>query len=178
MVVTGGSSTATNVQDSLELNDLSATVKLLDVSGYKGVVTANIGDALATTIGATNFTTGNTVVKVGAFGIDISDASHAVGAETVTSFVFTTDAANNAAGDPDFQWQISDFAGINEVGSSVSNLTVLDLSGLGITGFADILVADVGGNVVITANGTDNFEIVLVGEVAADLGIENFKFAV
>ena len=178
VVVTGGSSTATNVQDSLELNDLSATVKLLDVSGYKGVVTANIGDALATTIGATNFTTGNTVVKVGAFGIDISDASHAVGAETVTSFVFTTDAANNAAGDPDFQWQISDFAGINEVGSSVSNLTVLDLSGLGITGFADILVADVGGNVVITANGTDNFEIVLVGEVAADLGIENFKFAV
>ena len=177
VVVTGGSSTATNVQDSLNLNTLAPTVKLLDVSGYKGVVTGTIGDALTTTIGAIDVKTGNTVVKVGAFGIDITDASHAVGAETITTFQFTTDAAKAAAGDADFTWQINDFVGIDEAGADLGNLTVLDLSGLGVTGLVDIQVADVGGEVVITSNGTANFQIELTGVVAADLGLENFKFA-
>lgn len=182
IVVTGGSSTATAVADALNLNNLSATTKLLDVSGYKGVVTANIGDALTSSIvlPAATFTTGNTVVKVGSFGVNISDASHAAGAETVTTFVFTADAAKSAVGDANFQWKISDFAGINEGGAeTLSNLTVLDLSGLGITGLADMIISDVGATVQIVSNTTHNFVIELTGVTggAASLDLANFKFA-
>ena len=184
IVVTGGSSTATSVVDTLQLNSLSATTKLLDVSGYKGVVTANIGDALTSSITApaATFTTGNTVVKVGSFGVNISDASHAAGAETVTTFVFTADAAKSAVGDGNFQWKISDFAGIKEGGpETLSNLTVLDLSGLGITGLADMIISDDGATTVqIVSNTTHNFVIELTGVTggAAGLDLANFKFAV
>lgn len=183
VVVTGGSSTATTVADALNLNTLAPTVKLLDVSGYKGVVTANIGDALSTTVtGVGTFTTGNTVVKVGAFGVNISDASHVVAAGTpgtVTTFEFTADAAKDATGDANFQWKISDFAGIKEAGSTLSNLTVLDMSGLGITGLADMLITNTSPTeVTIHSNGTHNFEIVLTGVQAADIDLANFKFAV
>ena len=184
VVVTGGASTATNVQDTLKLNVLAPTVKLLDVSGYKGVVTANIGDALTSSITApaATFTTGNTVVKVGSFGVNISDASHVVAAATpgtVTTFEFTADAAKNATGDANFQWKISDFAGIKETGSTLSNLTVLDVSGLGITGLADMLITNTSPTeVTIHSNGTHNFEIVLTGVQAAQLDLANFKFAV
>lgn len=175
VVVTGGSSTANNVEDELDLV-LSATVKLVDVSGYKGTVTATIADALKTTIAGVDHTTGNTVVKVGSFGIDFEDTNGAV--SSVTTFQFTTDAAGNAAGNADLQWQISAFRGIDEVGSTLSNLTILDLSALGITGLSDLNMSTVGGEVVIKSNGTHNFEIVLAGVTEAQLGIENFKFAV
>ena len=182
IVVTGGSSTATAVADTLNLNNLSATTKLLDVSGYKGVVTANIGDALTSSITApaATFTTGNTVVKVGSFGVNISDASHAVGAETVTTFVFTADAAKMAVGDANFQWQISDFQAKGDVNGSLANMTVLDLSALGVTSFADLLITDsAAGEVTIASNGTLNFEIVLTGAATfdkADLTGDNFNF--
>lgn len=186
VIVTGGASTATSVQDFLELNTLAPTVKLLDVSGYKGVVTATIGDALTADITTglitQTFTTGNTVVKVGAFGVDMTDASHAgLGVvDTVTTFQFTADAAKDASGDANFQWKIAGFQPIDT--GTLSNLTVLDLSGLGITGLADMNMsqAAVGNDVIITSNGTHNFEIVLVGSAGfdvADLDLANFKFA-
>lgn len=183
VVVTGGSSTATTVADALNLNTLAPTVKLLDVSGYKGVVTATIGDALTTTItGVGTFTTGNTVVKVGAFGIAMTDAGHDITAgdlATVTTFQFTADAAKDATGSADFQWKIAGFQGINATDGSLSNLTVLDLSALGIQGLADMNLTDTGADVVITSNGTHNFEIVLTGVAnVSDLDLANFKFAV
>ncbi|MEQ6434616.1 hypothetical protein V8Z74_06140 [Comamonas sp. w2-DMI] len=185
VVVTGGSSTATTVQDSLALHTLSAGVKLVDVSGYKGVVSATLGDALKTTIGTTDYTTGNTVVKVGSFGIDFTDGDHTGGAneaDTVTTFQFTADAAKNAAGDANFQWKISGFQAIHEGTGSLSNLTVLDLSALGIHGLADIQMSQAGGlgtDVVIHGNGTHNFEIVLSGvNDITKLDLANFKFAV
>ena len=182
VVVTGGSSTAAAVKDSLNLNTLAPTVKLLDVSGYKGVVTATIGDALTTTItGVGTFTTGNTVVKVGAFGIAMTDAGHDITAgdlATVTTFQFTADAAKDATGSADFQWKIAGFQGINATDGSLSNLTVLDLSALGIQGLADMNLTDTGTDVVITSNGTHNFEIVLTGVAnVSDLDLANFKFA-
>lgn len=186
VVVTGGASSATTAAanfDRLDLNTLAPTVKLLDVSGYKGTVTATIGDALATSIVApvANFNTGNTVVKVGAFGVDFTDTDHtAPGAvPTVTTFEFAADAAKNATGNTDFNWKITNFAGINEAGTTLSNLTVLDMSNLGIKGLADMVITDNGaGDTVIHSNTTHNFEIVLVGQAAVDLGLANFKFAV
>lgn len=185
VVVTGGASTATNVQDFLELNTLAPTVKLLDVSGYKGVVTATIGDALQTTVGTTTFTTGNTVVKVGAFGVDVTDIAHlAADVPSVTTFEFTADAAKDATGDANFQWTITNFAGIKEIGTNpgdaeatLSNLSVLDLSALGIKGLADMVMVQDGANTVIQSNTTHNFEIVLVGQAVTDLDLANFKFA-
>lgn len=178
VVVTGGSSTATAVADTLNLNTLAPTVKLLDVSGYKGVVTATIGDALQTTVGANTFNTGNTVVKVGAFGVNVTDTDHSAGTvPTVTTFEFTADAAKDATGNANFQWKISDFAGINEAGSTLSNLTVLDLSALGIKGLADMVMVQDGADTVIQSNTTHNFEIVLVGQAVTDLDLANFKFA-
>lgn len=186
VVVTGGASSATTAAanfDRLDLNTLAPTVKLLDVSGYKGVVTAIIGDALTTTItGVGTFTTGNTVVKVGAFGIAMTDAGHDItrgDLATVTTFQFTADAAKDATGSADFQWKIAGFQGINATDGSLSNLTVLDLSALGIQGLADMNLTDTGADVVITSNGTHNFEIVLTGVAnVSDLDLANFKFAV
>lgn len=172
VVVTGGSSTFAAVNDTLDLT-LSATVKLVDVSGYKGQVTATIADALVATIAGVDYTTGNTVVKVGAFGINFTDVDATTSADTVTTFQFTADAGN-----ADQNWVIDGFRGINDGTSTLSDLTILDLSALGITGLADLNVSDTGADIVIKSNGTHNFEIVLTGVAdAADLGIENFKFA-
>jgi hypothetical protein len=191
VVVTGGSSvvnSAAGVTDTLDLNVLAPTVKLLDVSGYKGTVTATIGDALTAKIAGVDYTTGNTAVKVGAFGVDLTDVDHqALAVNTITTFVFTTDAAVDSLGVAQ-KWQIDNFQGINETApaagdaGTLSDLSILDLSGLGIRGLGDMQISEavVGGFNVVTieSNTTHNFVIELTGTTEAALDLANFKFAV
>ena len=191
VVVTGGSSVVNSVAgvtDTLDLNVLAPTVKLLDVSGYKGTVTATIGDALTAKIAGVDYTTGNTAVKVGAFGVDLTDVDHqALAVNTITTFVFTTDAAVDSLGVAQ-KWQIDNFQGINETAAgagdagTLSDLSILDLSALGIRGLGDMQISEavVGGVNVVTieSNTTHNFVIELTGTTEAALDLANFKFAV
>lgn len=201
VVVTGGTGevNAGAAVSSANLGQQLSTVKLVDVSGYAGHVTAAIDAREVATVKSasgvdTEYDTGNTVVKVGQFGVDftVEQAMYKNGAIDATNgkvvtFEFTKDALVNAsaAGSTDFDWKIDGFQGVN-AGATVAggaaggagNLTVLDVSALGARTLADLKMTDVGGDLHITDNsGAHNYEIVLVGVTQAVLGNENFKFA-
>ncbi|MDL5036551.1 hypothetical protein QRD40_09325 [Comamonas sp. Y6] len=212
IVVTGGVGAASGpgtTADSLKLNLLSSSIKTLDVSGYKGTVTGTIDAALTNggVAGSTLVTTGNTEVKVGAYGINFADTAHNAAVATVTTFTFTTDAVKL---DGTAQtWQITNFQGKNahaattstntDAGGALGDVTVLDLSALGIKGQQDLNITQtyfdsglghdgtgVGGlwtaadsKVIITSNSNHNFKIELTGVFADQLSqADNFKFAV
>lgn len=198
IVVTGGTGEVAGgaAVSTLDTGWVLSTVKLLDVSGYQGHMSAiiparEVADVITAT-GTTTYDTGNTVIKVGQFGIDmqIEQAMYKGGALDATdgkviTFEFTKDALLNAATNNDFQWVIDGFQGVNGAATiagaaagGVNNLTVLDVSALGARTLADLKMVTVGGDLHITDNaGTHKYEIVLVGTNQVDLGIENFKFA-
>lgn len=205
VVLTGGTGELNGAGDtsisSADLGQLLSPVQLLDVSGYKGSVVAQLSAREIATVTpganpAVTYDTGNTVVKVGAYGIDVTVDHNAYdnGAASATigkvvTFEFTADTLVNASGDPastDFDWTINGFKGVNmaagvngAAAGGAGNVTVLDLAALGARTLADLKFTDVGGDLHITDNtGADNYEIVLVGVVQAQLGLENFKFAV
>lgn len=178
-VVKGGQSTAATADagsnDTVDLGNLSATLRLIDLSGYKGEVTAALDNPFVAgdSFSAPTATSGNTLVKVNGFELNFTDADHVDA--TITTFQFTTDAVHASQ-----DWTINDFQGFNAAGGSLSNLSILDLSALGVNGLVDIILTDVGGpggDVHITSNEGKLFEIVLTGVAAADLSNENFKFA-
>lgn len=195
VVVTGGTGEAPGgiSTSSVDLGTQLSTVQLLDLSGYKGSVVAALSPreiaSVTTNAGTTSYDTGNTVVKVGAFGIDITvdhsaTANNPVG--KVVTFEFTTDAQVSAVGTAatNFDWKITGFTGINDAtppgaAPGAGNVTVLDVSALGARTLADLKFTQVGADLAISDNvGAHKFEIVLVGTTQADLGLENFKFAV
>ncbi len=165
-----------------DLGTLISTIKLVDVSGYTGHVTATLSPREKATVATTQYDTGNTVVKVGSFGIDFT-VDHS--AEKVVTFEFTKEAQINAAGagNDDFQWKIDGFTGINDAtppgaAAGAGNVTVLDVSALGVRTLADLKMEAQGADLHITANtGNHTYEIVLAGTSQTDLGLENFKFA-
>lgn len=209
IVVTGGvgaASGAGTTADSLALGNVSNTIKWLDVSGYKGSVTGTITEAQGNggAVGTTLVTTGNTEVKVGAYGINFADTDHSDPIATVTTFTFTTDAVKLQGTAQ--EWQISNFQGKNahgaaadanfSAGAALGDVTVLDLSALGIKGQQDLNIVQttVSGvafdgdlntgtaladsKVVITSNSNHNFKIVLTGVFADQLSqADNFNFA-
>ncbi len=179
LVVTGGTG---QVADTLELNTLSAALKTVDVSGYKGAVTMALGDALGNgATGASLVTTGNTTVKVGAYAANITDAAHGTAAgdiANVTTFQFTADAVKIAGVTQ--QWSITGFQA-KDAAHTLGNISVLDLSALGIQGIGDLSYTSINGgaDTLLKSNGAHNFEIVLVGiaNAGAVLTGDNFKFA-
>lgn len=198
VVVTGGTGevAAGAAVSTVDLGQQLSTIKLLDVSGFAGHVTAALAAreiaAVTTASGTTTYDTGNSVVKLGQFGaeIDVTQALYNNGAPSladgkVVTFEFTKDALLNAATNTDFQWVINGFQGVNDGATvagaapgGVNNLTVLDVSALGARTLADLKMVTVGVDLHITDNaGTHKYEIVLTGTAQADLGIENFKFA-
>ena len=177
LIVTGGQGLVNGaVTDTLDLNQLSRTLKLLDVSGYQGHVSLSVQWPFVNTIAGVTHTSGNTTVKIGGYGLHATDFAHGfAGMNGVTTFEFTRDALSKQAG---FSWDIANFAGIKEMHSSMGNLTVLDLRGLGVHGLQELKLAQTAGDTVITdESGQKNFKIVLSGQSAADLGLENFIFA-
>lgn len=198
IVVTGGTGEVAGgaAVSKLDTGWVLSTIKLLDVSGYQGHMSAiiagrEVADVTVNMI-TTTYDTGNTVVKVGQFGIDMT-VDHAMWKNGVLSvadgkvitFEFTKDALLNAATNNDFQWKIDGFQGVNGAAEhagaapgGVNNLTVLDVSALGARTLADLKMVTVGADLHITDNaGTHKYEIVLTGTNQADLGVENFKFA-
>lgn len=181
LVVTGGTGVLNGaVGDQLDLTSsaLPSTIDTFDFSGYRGVVLATLGDPWISQIEGQAFNSGNTLVKVGAYGMAISDATHAAGLETVTTFEFTADALQDAsAAGSSFVWNISHFKAFGAAGGSLGNLTVLDLAGVGVHDLGDMQLSQAGANVEITGVHGQHFKIVLAGVTATELGVENFKFA-
>ena len=181
VVVTGGSGLVNGaVDDKLDLSTvlLPASVKLLDVSGYQGSTTVAVDWPHVNTIEGVRYSTGNTTIKAGAYGLTGTDMQHMAGVESVTTFEFTADALSNAsAAASPFVWSIHQFMGIREAGASVANLTVLDVGALGVHGLQDMQMNQEGADTVITGNAGQNFKIVLTGQTSAELGLENFAFA-
>ena len=171
LVLSGGQATAANLGDSADLGLLTSTLTLIDLSGYKGAVTAELDNPYVAgdSTSAPTAISGNTLVKVNGFELDFTDADHVDA--TITTFQFTTDAVHASQ-----DWTIGSFLGFNG-GGSLSNLSILDLSALGVNGLVDVIISDDGTDTTITSNEGKLFEIVLTGVVAADLSNENFKFA-
>lgn len=171
LVLSGGQATAANLGDSADLGLLSSTLTLIDLSGYKGAVTAELDNPYVAgdSTSAPTAISGNTLVKVNGFELNFTDADHVDA--TITTFQFTTDAVHASQ-----DWTIDNFQSFNG-GGSLSNLSILDLSALGVNGLVDVIISDDGTDTTITSNEGKLFEIVLTGVLATDLSNENFKFA-
>ena len=142
---------------------LANSLTTIDFSGYVGRIGAITLDPAAAVADQSN-----TAIVLNGYGANVTDTV----ADQITTFRFVTDAV--AATE---DWDITGFRGFNDAAVDLTNLSILDLRGLGVEGLADITIADVGADTVITSNAGLNFEITLVGILSAELSNENFVFA-
>lgn len=173
-------------------------------------VASTAGGNLTVSIVVTNTTTGVVLgpdeAFVTEFDFDVGGKVVLDETDIISGFITTFDF-NTDAEDFGVVWQIDDFNAFGVDGVSLSNVTILDLAGLGVSGLADIVVRDgadyaaflttlpdgdqpytdygntpgadfVAGNTVITSNGDLDFTILLTGVDFLDLSNENFVFAV
>ncbi len=177
VVLTGGAGVLNaDLYSTADLVNLGSGLKMLDISGYAGKVTATLSATDAAAVGANPFTQTDVVVKVGNVGMDVTD-DHSVA--RITTFQFTSDALDEASLGEVLQWKISGFqtAHKDAVGL-VDNATVLDVSALGIHSLADLVQTRDGADLHISAmNEASHFEIVLAGVQQDQVVAENFKFA-
>ena len=167
----GAGANRTNI-DQLNVNELSHSLSVIDLSGFQGNVTGSFGDVLdedGNPYADQQDFNSNTVIRVSEF--DFTWDQDAVSdLETVTTFRFTADAYADTV-----VWQIDDFKSFGTT-NDLGNLDILDLRDLGIEGLSDISIVQDGTDVTITSNGDQNFTIELTG-VADALSNENFIFA-
>lgn len=166
--------------DSVDLGNLTNVISNVDVSGYVGRVTLDIVAYEDTVVDR------NVTVSLNGYGATLServvdgpDALLTIEDGTIVSYAFTVDAVEDTE-----NVVITGFGGFNLGAIDLTNLSVLDLSALGVNGLADLtlVAADVDGiggvnDISITSNEGLNFQIDLVGVALADLSNENFKFA-
>ena len=165
--------------DSVSLGLLTNTFETIDLSGYVGQTTLVLV-VIDPTVDVDNVTAGlqtfdrNTTVDVNGYGMTFTEIDQVPANDShITTFHFTTDAV--AATE---NWTITGFDAIGNAGITLSNLSVLDMRDLGVTGLVDLNFVDTGADVVITSNAGLNFEIVLVGVAnIADLTGDNFQFS-
>ena len=96
--------------------------------------------------------------------------------DAIVTYEFTQDVA-----DATDVWAITGFDAFGTAGNGLSNLSILDVSGLGITGLADLSIVQNGADIEITSNdpaasGLD-FQLDLIGVAVTELNNENFSFA-
>lgn len=162
LVVTGGEEGG-----SVTLDDLEASLSYIDFSGYEGGVTASLVDVPGDNT--------NTTIVVGNTGMFEFDENRAtLTTDMVITYVFTSDVLDDT-----YHWEIDEFQAFNAGGGSLSNLSILDLRALGVSSLAEVVISDVviPGQTTITSNTGLDFEIALIGVLAADLSNENFMFA-
>ena len=177
VVLTGGAGVLNaDLYSTADLVNLGSGLKMLDISGYAGKVTATLSATDAAAVGANPFTQTDVVVKVGNVGMDVTD-DHSVA--RITTFQFTSDALDEASLGEVLQWKISGFqAAHKDAVGLVDNATVLDVSALGIHSLADLVQTRDGADLHISAmNEASHFEIVLAGVQQDQVAAENFKFA-
>lgn len=162
--------------DSVDLGTLTNVLSSIDLSGYVGRVTLEVESYEDAVVDR------NVTVTLNGYGADLTESLVGANDENIVTYKFTTDAVADTE-----DVTINDFAGFNSAGNDLTNLSVLDLSALGVNGLADLTIAAVAdvdtftagaqGGVLITSNEGLNFQIGLVGITLADLSNENFKFA-
>ena len=168
----------------MTVNSVTNVLSLIDFSDYEGEVAALNLIMLDPTVDRDSNTAGNQFVDRNVT-IRFNDQKASI-TETdenlliddgIVTYEFTSDIAT--AGDV---WTITGFDTFQNTG--LSSLSILDVSGLGISGLADLSIVDDGTDTIITANdpaasGLD-FEIKLAGLTGGgtnDLNNENFQFA-
>ena len=166
--------------DSVNLGILVNILETIDLSGYVGQTTLTLG-VYDPTLDVDNVTAGvqtfdrNTTLDVNGYGMMFTEFDQNPANDShITTFHFTTDAV--AATE---DWTITGFDAFNDLANIIdlSNLSVLDMRDLGVSGLVDLNIVDVGGNATITSNAGLNFEIVLVGVTAVELTGDNFQFS-
>ncbi len=175
VVLTGGQGLVNGkLKESLTLK-IAAVVDLVDASNFKAQLTVEVPAALTTTVtGVARYETGDTLVKVGEYGVR---GMLMTAAKSVTTFQFTKDAISNADTTDDMlAWKVYNFGGIKDKGVTADTKTVLDLSALKIHSEADLSIVRKDGDVIIHGENGQNFKIVLVGQTLEGLGTENFVF--
>ena len=113
----------------------------------------------------------NTSVSVNGYGLNFTENQAGIDSH-ITTFDFTTDAVADTE-----DWVIDGFNAFNAGGVDLTNLSILDLSALGVDGLVHLNIVEVAGNTFITSNEGLDFDIELVGVAALDLSNENFVFA-
>ena len=180
----GGDNGAGTPVDTVVVNSVTNVLSLIDFSDYEGEVAALNLIMLDPTVdrdsnaGGDQFVDRNVTIRFNDQKATITETDeNAANDDGIVTYEFTSDIAN--AGDV---WTINNFDTFASEG--LSGLSILDVSGLGITGLADLSIVDDGTDTIVTANdpaasGLD-FEIKLTGLTGGGLDAlnnENFQFA-
>jgi hypothetical protein len=187
LTITGG---ATDTEDLLQGLVIPGSVSEIDFSGYHGTVFADVVNAVSVsgnTVASANvdrtFIIGDDDVSILLQPFDTIGTDNAEVIDTNTTFRFTDGTPTSGDLDGVATWLIGNFVYNDEDGSSLvnadlSNFTVLDFSGLGLTSFTQLDIAQVGADTVITTEGGE-WEIILLATDASELTAdsENFVFA-
>jgi len=127
VVVTGGgdqgdAGTAGGV-DSVDLGTLTNALSSIDVSGYTGQVTLTVDNFDDAAVDR------NVTITLNGYGANLTESLAGANDENIVTYKFTTDAVADTE-----DVVINGFAGFNVVGNDLTNLSVLDLSALGVNG--------------------------------------------
>ncbi|NKX42446.1 DUF4214 domain-containing protein [Rhodobacteraceae bacterium R_SAG2] len=169
--ITGGGDGGGAAVDTVAFSgNLSNVLSLIDFSDYEGEVAAMTVDIQDQAV-----LDRNVIIKFNDQSANVTENDLGVD-DAIVTYEFTSDVA-----DVSDVWTITGFDAFGTVGNGLSNLSILDVSGLGITGLADLSIVQNGADIEITSNdpaasGLD-FQIDLIGVAVADLNNENFSFA-
>ena len=182
--ITGGGDNGTAApEDTVTINNVSNVLSLIDFSGYEGEVAALTLTMLDPTTDRDSNAAGlqnvdrNVTIRFNDQQATVTEVDEVpANDDGIVTYEFTSDVAT--AGDI---WSITGFDAFGTPGNGLSNLSILDVSGLGISGLAELSIVQVGADIEITANdpaasGLD-FKIDLIGVAVGDLNNENFSFA-
>lgn len=133
-----------------------------------------VSEQVTSTIAGVKHSSGETLVKICAFGMHVVDGVRVAGSTTVTTFQFTQDALEMGSV---FTWKISLFHGNNDYVSASDGNSVLDLRALNVHSLKELSIIQSGNATVLRGTDGQNFKIVLAGMQKAELGEENFIFA-
>ncbi|UOA33724.1 hypothetical protein DSM110093_03820 (plasmid) [Sulfitobacter sp. DSM 110093] len=164
----GGNDDGSNVDTvSFAPGSLSNVLSLIDFSDYEGAVGTMVVDIQDQADVDRNIT-----IRFNDQSANVTENDLGVD-DAIVTYEFTQDVA-----DASDIWTITGFDDFATAG--LTSLSILDVSGLGITGLADLSIVDDGTDTTITANdpaasGLD-FEIFLSGTTGG-LNNENFTFA-
>lgn len=162
--------------DSVNMGQLANHLDTIDFSGYVGQTTFSLY-VVDSTIDVDNVAGGvqtfdrNTTIDVNGYNMTYAELNGGVDSH-ITTFHFTADAVSATE-----DWDITGFDAFLTAGNDVSNISIMDMRDLGVTGLVDLNVVQSGVDTIITSNAGLNFEILLVGVTATDLTGDNFQFS-